>query len=80
MKHRGGRPLMPTHAPRVDACIEGVMNRFPGETKAAHARYYEEVHQHLAPLARQLEQELAAASEALVAARHELSERDARKS
>lgn len=50
---------MKAATPRVEACIDAVMARFTGESKAALARYYEEVHQHLAPLARNLELELA---------------------
>ncbi|AJX00898.1 hypothetical protein BM43_3025 [Burkholderia gladioli] len=46
-------------SPRVDKLITDVMKRFPGESRAAQARYYEEVHQHLAPLARELEAEVA---------------------
>jgi hypothetical protein len=34
-----------------------MMKRFPGVSAAAQARYYEEVHQELAPLARELERE-----------------------
>lgn len=45
-------------SPRVEACIAEVMARHPGTTPAAQARYFEAVHQELAPLARQLEQEL----------------------
>jgi len=44
--------------PRVEACIQGAMRQFPGAT----GRYYEEVHQRLAPLARDLERELIAAA------------------
>jgi hypothetical protein len=44
-------------APRVEECIAGVMKRFPGTSKLAQARYYEEVHQELAPLAREFERE-----------------------
>jgi hypothetical protein len=40
-------------AQRVEACIADVMERFPRDSK----EYYVEVHQHLAPLARQLERE-----------------------
>ncbi|WP_208451569.1 hypothetical protein [Burkholderia gladioli] len=46
-------------SPRVDKLIADVMKRFPGESRSAQARYYEEVHQHLAPLARELEAEVA---------------------
>lgn len=38
-------------AQRVEACIEDVMRRFRSDSK----NYYVEVHQHLAPLARELE-------------------------
>lgn len=34
------------------------MHQYPGETPRALARYYEAVHQELAPLARQLESEV----------------------
>lgn len=44
-------------APRVEEVICRVMKRFPGTSKMAQARYYEEVHQELAPLARELERE-----------------------
>lgn len=43
--------------PRVEACIQGAMRQFPGAT----GRYYEEAHQRLAPLARDMERELIAA-------------------
>ncbi|MES2262138.1 MAG: hypothetical protein V4724_26760 [Pseudomonadota bacterium] len=43
-----------TAAPRVEACIAAVMQRFPSEKSTA---YFTEVHQHLAPLARELEAE-----------------------
>lgn len=46
-----------TGAPRVEAVIAETMKRFPGESKAALARYFEAVHQELAPLARELERE-----------------------
>ncbi|WP_186195643.1 helix-turn-helix domain-containing protein [Burkholderia gladioli] len=46
-------------SPRVDELIAGVMKRFPGQSRAAQARYFEEVHQHLGPLARELEAEAA---------------------
>ena len=39
----------------VDALIQRVMNEHPGQTASALARYYEAVHQELAPLARELE-------------------------
>jgi hypothetical protein len=44
-------------APRVEACIDAVMKEFPGTSAAAQARYFEAVHQELAPLARELERE-----------------------
>jgi hypothetical protein len=44
--------------PRVEAVIERTMKRFPGIGPAAQARYYEAVHQELAPLARALEREV----------------------
>jgi hypothetical protein len=40
-------------AERVEACIADVMARFPADCKD----YYVEVHQHLAPLARELERQ-----------------------
>jgi len=45
-------------SPRVEACIEEVIRQHPGTTPSAQARYFEAVHQELAPLARQLEVEL----------------------
>ncbi|WP_175762250.1 hypothetical protein [Burkholderia anthina] len=46
-----------TKAPRVESLIEQYKRRFPGISKASQARYFEEVHQALAPLARELERE-----------------------
>lgn len=48
-------------SPRVEACIASCLARYHGDSKAAQARYFEEVHQRLAPLARSLEIELAEA-------------------
>lgn len=42
-------------APRVEACIEAVMARHPTIGGRADQRYFEAVHQELAPLARELE-------------------------
>lgn len=50
----------PTDAPITNALIERVMKAFPGVSTAAQAKYYEEVHQELAPLCRDFERELAA--------------------
>lgn len=49
--------LLPSDTPRVDALIAKVMAEHPGVSRTAQAEYYEEVHQHLAPLARGLERE-----------------------
>ncbi|MFA6204170.1 MAG: hypothetical protein WC710_13420 [Gallionella sp.] len=46
-----GHDAIWSDTPRVDAMIAKCMRRYPG------ARYYEEVHQELAPLARELERE-----------------------
>ena len=46
-----------TKTPRVDGCIEAAMARYPRDTKTELARYFEQVHQDLAPLARTLERE-----------------------
>lgn len=46
---------------RVEAVIQQVMKRFHGQGPASQARYFEAVHQELAPLARQLEMELGVA-------------------
>jgi hypothetical protein len=54
---------------RVNACIEEVMKRFPRTGPASQAKYYEEVHQHLGPLARDLEREVEALTTALSACR-----------
>lgn len=40
---------------RVDELIKKIMAEHPRLGAAAQARYYEEIHQHLAPLARELE-------------------------
>ena len=54
---------------RVEACIKSVLASHPGISALAQSRYFEAVHQELAPLARQLENELALA-------RAELNQRD----
>lgn len=41
----------------VDALIQRVIMEHPGQSASALARYYEAVHQGLAPLARELEAE-----------------------
>ena len=41
----------------VDELIQRVMKEHPGQSAAALARYYEAVHQELAPMARELEAE-----------------------
>lgn len=46
-----------SQAPLVEACIHRVMKKYPGQSPAALARYFEAVHQELAPLARELERE-----------------------
>lgn len=65
--------------PRTTRCIEAVMRQHPGETTRALARYYEAVHQELAPLARQMEDEVQELMRALdnvrlFAARHRREE------
>lgn len=44
---------------RVDTLIQRVMARHPGTSASQDAKYYEDVHQELAPLARELELEVA---------------------
>jgi len=66
---------MPINAPRVEAVIDAVMERYPGMGPAAQLRYFEAVHQQLGPLARDLERESAIQGNALenirlFAARH----------
>lgn len=61
--------------PRTTRCIEAVMQQHPGQTPNALARYYEAVHQEIAPLARQMEDEVQQLTRALdnvrlFAARH----------
>ncbi|WP_213308291.1 hypothetical protein [Paraburkholderia sacchari] len=46
-----------TTTPRVEAVIDAMCARFPGASKASQNRYFEAVHQELAPLARELERE-----------------------
>jgi hypothetical protein len=41
----------------VDELIQRVMKEYPGQSAIALARYYEAVHQELAPMARELEAE-----------------------
>lgn len=41
----------------VDRCINGVMAKYNGTGQAALARFFEAVHQELAPLARELERQ-----------------------
>jgi hypothetical protein len=53
-------PVDQRDTPRVEACIDAAMARNPGRSKIDQARYFEDVHQDVAPLARQLERELAA--------------------
>lgn len=43
--------------PRVDGVIRAMMKRFPGVGRESQHRFYEEVHQVLGPLARELETE-----------------------
>lgn len=50
--------------PRVSACIEAVMRRFPSDKSTA---YFEAVHQELAPLAREMEHEIGKLRAALAA-------------
>ncbi|MBV6321975.1 hypothetical protein [Duganella violaceipulchra] len=47
---------MSAGTPRVDACIEAVSMRFPSLTSTT---YFQEVHQYITPLARQMEREVA---------------------
>jgi hypothetical protein len=51
---------MTTEATRVEALIAEVMAKYKGCGTLAQARYFEAVHQELAPLARELERENAA--------------------
>lgn len=44
---------MPTKT--VDALIERVQKQYPGQSPSAQARYFDAVHQELAPLARSME-------------------------
>jgi len=50
---------MPTTSPRTDALIHAVMRQHPGASPSASARYYEAVHQELAPFTRALEAQVA---------------------
>lgn len=47
--------VLSSGAPRVEACIEAVMAEHPTIGGRADMRYFEAVHQELAPLARELE-------------------------
>ena len=46
------------NTPRVEECIGAVMARHHGTSERALGKYFEEVHQVLAPLARDLEREI----------------------
>lgn len=46
-----------TKAPRVEVLLDHYQRCYPGIGKSSQARYFEEVHQALAPLARELERE-----------------------
>lgn len=61
----GSGDEMPFNAPRVEAVINAVMERYPGMGPAAQLRYFEAVHQRLGPLARDLERESAIQGNAL---------------
>lgn len=54
-----GTGIASSAAPRVEACIEAVMAKHPTIGGRADTRYFEAVHQELAPLARELEREVA---------------------
>lgn len=56
-----GVGVMSSGAPEVEACIEAVMAEHPTVGGRADLRYYEAVHQELAPLARKLERRAAEA-------------------
>jgi len=49
--------LYTINTPRVEECIGAVMARHHGTSERALGKYFEEVHQVLAPLARDLERE-----------------------
>lgn len=53
-----GLGIASSGAPRVEACIHAVMQRYPKLCGRTDSRYYEAVHQELAPLARELEREV----------------------
>lgn len=48
-------PDMSDDTPRVNACLAAAHKKYHGYGQASQARFYEEVHQLLAPLARELE-------------------------
>lgn len=54
-----------SETPRVDEVIEACTAKCPGETPRALAAYFEDVHQVIAPLARQMEREVAVLLKAL---------------
>lgn len=63
---------MTANTPRVDACIEAISTRFPSLKSTA---YFEEVHQHITPLARNMEREIAELRTSLEAAQQQLAQR-----
>lgn len=50
------------HAPRVEACIQDAMAKYAGGSPKRDLTYYQNVHQDLAPLARELENALSIAN------------------
>lgn len=54
-----------TTSPRTDDLIAKVMREYPGDTPRALAKYFEAVHQELAPLCRELEAENLALRDAM---------------
>lgn len=49
-------------APRVEACIQDAMEKYAGGSPGRDLTYYQNVHQDLAPLARELENALSIAN------------------
>lgn len=60
-------------SPRTDLLIAQVMEKYPGQTPAAQARYFEAVHQEIAPLCRELEREVTQLKDEVKSLKHQLA-------
>ena len=64
-------------SPRVEACIQNAMEKYAGGSPKRDLTYYQNVHQDLAPLARELENALLIANARIAQMEHALASRPA---